>query len=127
MIHPPLQFLIDHKHLLPEDLALLLHPYLQNFPKLKIHIFCLSRILILDMEDVDRVKALNKIVDRCMSILGDTNPEEQSRFGISNQLKRSRETIRAIEYGRKSRLMVYTRYKLIIEGALNEAQNQHKS
>lgn len=79
------------------------------------------------MEDADRIKALNKIVDRCLTALGDTNPEEQSRFGISNQLKRSRDTIRAVEYGRKSRLMVYTRYKLIIEGALNEAQSQHKS
>lgn len=127
MIHPPLQLLIDHKHLLPEDLALLIHPYLQNFPKLKIHIFCLSRILLLDMDDVDRIKALNKIVDRCTAILHDTDPGEQSRFGITNQLKRSRDTIRAVEYGRKSRLLVYTRYKLIIEGALNEAQNQHKS
>lgn len=127
MIHPSLQFLIDNKNLLPEDLGLLIHPYLHSIPGLKVHIFCLHRLVCYDMGDVERIKTLNRAIDRCNSTLSNTDPTEQSRFGIADQLKRCRETIRSLEYGRKLRLLTYTRYKNLIEDALNEAQGPLKS
>lgn len=127
MIHPPLQFLLDNKHLLPEDLALLIHPYLQSIPGLKVHIFCLHRLVCYDLEDTGRIKTLNRVVERCTLTLANTDPSEQSRFGIADQLKRCRETIRALEYGRKLRMLTYARYKILIEDALNETQGPLKS
>lgn len=127
MIHPPLQFLLDNKHLLPEDLALLIHPYLQNIPGLKVHIFCLHRLVCYDLQDLERIKTLNRVVDRCNNTLSNTDLTEQPRFGIADQLRRCRETIRALEYGRKMRLLTYTRYKNLIEESLNETQSPFKS
>ena len=125
MIHPPLLYLIENKNLLPADLAKLLTVELQRFPKLGVHIYCLSQILKCDLEDLGRIKAMSKVIERCSMILSNTNPTEQSRFGIADQLKRCKETTRSLEYNRKLRLLTYARYLNLIKDASNETEGKH--